>query len=92
MTSNLMCGILFNADAVWLWSLCPNSWSYIYITGSDEVTLCQVHPALQKLLCPKCVFLATTFEGEFTEISPDYMWWISGRRWFIDLIPVLGDP
>ena len=38
-TSDLTCGVLFDKDPIWLWSLRPNSWSKIYLTVSDETRL-----------------------------------------------------
>ena len=85
MTSHLSCGVMFDADPIWLWSIRPNSWSKIYITGPDEFRLCQDHPILFKKLEPKCSIISSTFARDYPTICPDVMW-ISGSKCFIDQV------
>ncbi|KAI2511897.1 hypothetical protein MHU86_2413 [Fragilaria crotonensis] len=79
MTSPLTCGVLFESDPVWLWSIRPNSWNKIYITLQDEIRLRRDHPCLFRLLSSR---LATI---QSTKVSPDFML-ISGGRDFIDMV------
>ena len=89
MTSDLTCGVLFETDPVWLWSLRPNSWSTIFITGSDELILRQDHHLLFLLLSPKLSVIPSTFRYDFPSIAPDVMW-ISGSRTFIEMVDFGG--
>ena len=85
MTSHLTCGVIFDGDPVWLWSIRPNSWSKIYVSGPDFVRIRQDHNSLFLKLESKLVTIASTFESDYPSISPDFMW-ISGSGWFIDLL------
>ena len=83
MTSHLTCGVLFEADPVWLWSLRPNSWVNIFITGPDEARLRQDHPVLFEKFKNKLVTVPSTFAGSYPDISPDFIW-ISGSKCFLE--------
>jgi hypothetical protein len=85
MTSRLTCGFLFEADPVWLWSIRPNSWATIFLTGPDELRLRQDHPVLFAKLGNKVVIITSTFAGDFPSIGPDFMW-VSGTKPFIDQV------
>ena len=85
MTSQFTCGVLFEKDPLWLWSIRPNSWSSIFITGPDELIIRQDHPALFSKLVGKLVIIASTFACDYPSVSPDYMW-INGTKCFIDMI------
>ena len=82
MSSNLTCGIMFEADPVWLWAIRPNSWSSIYISGLDRSVIMSRHPDLAKTLNGKLVTIPSTFHGDHSIISPDIMF-ISGSLSFI---------
>lgn len=85
MSSLLSCGVLFEYDPVWLWSIRPNSWNKIYVTISDELILRQNYPGLFLKLSSKLETIKSTFQSSYPEISPDFMW-ISGGRNFIDMV------
>ena len=89
LSSSLTCGVVFESDPVWLWSLRPNSWSIIYVTDPDEPRLRQDHPALYDRLSCKLKTIVSTFRGDFPTISPDCMW-ISGCRRFLEMVEI-GD-
>jgi hypothetical protein len=89
MTSSMTCGVVFESDPVWLWSLRANSWATIYVTGPDESRLRQGHHDLFHRLISKMVTIPTTFRNEFPSICPDIMW-ISGSRSFIDMVELGG--
>ena len=82
MTSNLTCGIIFEADPVWLWALRPNSWRSIYISVSDRSVIMTRHLDLWTTLTPKLVTIPSTFYGDYPSVAPDIMF-ISGRLSFI---------
>lgn len=85
MTSHLTCGVLFESDPVWLWSIRPNSWASIFITGPDESRLRQAHPVLYQRLKNKVVTITSTFGGDYPSVCPDYMW-VSGSKCFLDMV------
>ena len=89
LTSDLTCGVLFETDPVWLWSLRPNSWITIYITGSDELILRQDHPILFELLSSKLSVIPSTFRNDFPSVAPDCMW-ISRSRNFFEMVEFGG--
>ena len=82
MLATLTCGVLFESDPVWLWSLRINSWSAIFLTASNDSELRRCHPVLRSLLEPKIVVIPSTFGGDFPSISPEVML-ISGDRPFL---------
>jgi hypothetical protein len=85
MEATLTCGVLFEADPVWLWSLRPNSWASIYITGDDVTILRRKHPELLTRLSSKIVIIASTFEAVYPSVCPDVMW-VSGQRGYLDMV------
>ena len=91
MNSHMTCGVLFEGDPVWLWSLRPNSWLKIFFTGPDEAVIRQDHPALFAKLEDKIAIIPTTFAGDYPTVSPDYMW-VSGSKCFLELLvlPPIG--
>ena len=81
MTSCLTCGVLFESDAVLLWSLRPISWFMIYITEADERRIRQDHPGLFRRIGTKLIIIPSTFRNDYPNIHPDFMWadkWKSG--------------
>ena len=85
MSSHFTCGLLFESDPLWLWSLRPNSWSKIFLTGPDESKLRQDHPVLFSYFENKIEIIPTTFAGNYPSVSPDYMW-VVGTKCFIDML------
>ena len=85
MTSQLTCGVLFESDPLWLWSLRPNSWRKIFLTGPDEARIRQDHPVLFSSFENKITIIPSTFVGDYPAISQDYMW-VSGFKCFIELL------
>jgi hypothetical protein len=85
MSSHLTCGVLFDVDPVWLWSIRPNSWSTIYITSHDASRLRVDHPALHQKIESKCVIIPSTFAADYPSICPDFMW-VSGPKHFLDMV------
>ena len=83
MSSTSSCGVVFESDPVWLWSLRANSWSTIFVTASNDMDLRRLHPTLRTLLESKIVVIASTFGGDHPSISPDIML-ISGNRPFLE--------
>jgi hypothetical protein len=73
----------FESDPIWMWSIRPNSWATMFITGPDKLRLRQDHPSLFTKVMNKCVNISSTFAVE--TISPDVMW-ISGTKCFIDQV------
>ena len=85
MTSRLTCGVIFESDPLWLWSLRPNSWASIYLTVSDEARLRQGHPELYSQFEHKFRTIPSTFSADFPLIDPDFMW-VCGPSHFVELV------
>ena len=90
MSSTLSCGVMFESDPVWLWSLRPNSWSTIYMTRSDESILRLKHPALFNLIIDKVESIPSNFYGDRQMISPDIMF-VSGTATFLSCLSLPSD-
>ena len=82
LSTPLSCGVSFETDPVWLWSLRPNDWSTIFITEPDEAILRQVHPSLYSKLGSKLSILSLPLALSVHAPRAD-VWWISGSSWFI---------
>ena len=82
MTSSLTCGVSFESDPVWLWSIRPNSWTAIFLTASDEQTIRLCHSSLYGRIQSKIKVISTAFFGDLQLNCPDVML-ISGRKEFL---------
>ena len=85
MSSTLICGVVFESDPVWMWSLRVNSWSMIYVSASNDLELRRLHPTLRSMFDSKIFVIPSTFGGDYPSVSPDIML-VSGSRDFLQSI------
>ena len=83
--SLLSCGVSFEADPVWLWSMRPNDWDHIFISQSDEARLRRYHPVLASKMELKLRIFSPPIASD-DDVSTAHVWWISGSTTFVGAI------
>lgn len=81
-SNHLVCGVSFENDPVWLWTLRPKEWHTIYITEPDELRLRQAHPVLWSQVKALLSIVSPPLNLEPRVLLAD-VWWVSGSAWFM---------
>ena len=76
MSATLTCGVLFEADPVWLWSMRINSWSILFLTGGVKRIRAQSSPPGPEIIawlqdCRDTLYIRRGFSDRLSRLDVD---------------------